>query len=148
MEDMELRTMRITRIFKAPVALLWEVWTNPEHIVNWWGPNGFTNTIQTMDVSEGGEWRLTMHGPDGTDYANRSVFLELVPMQKIVYEHFNPHFITTVLFEARGNETYMDWSMLFDTAEMRDIVVKAHKAEEGLKQNVEKLEEYLRAKQI
>ena len=143
MEKTETKELRITRTFKAPISLMWEVWTNPEHIVNWWGPNGFTNTIHKMDLQEGGEWNLTMHGPDGTNYPNRSIFREIIPFRKIVFEHFNPPFITTVLFESKGEETQMDWTMLFDTAEMREIVVKAHKADEGLKQNVERLEKYL-----
>ena len=60
-----------------------------------------------------------------------------------MFEHFNPHFITTVLFEAKGEETQIDWSLEFDTVEMRDIVVKAHKADEGQKQNLDKLEHYI-----
>lgn len=140
------REMQITRIFKAPIELMWEVWTDPKHIINWWGPNGFTNTIRKMDFQEGGEWILTMHGPDGTDYPNRSVFKEIIPEKKIVFEHFNPHFITTVLFEAKGNETLIDWTLLFDTADMRETVIKAHKADEGQKQNLDKLEKYLSAR--
>ncbi|WP_345953147.1 SRPBCC family protein [Mucilaginibacter sp. PAMB04168] len=143
MEHTESREMRITRVFKAPIELMWEVWTTPEHIVNWWGPNGFSNTIHQMDVQNGGEWQLTMHGPDGTDYLNKSIFKEIIPFKKIVFEHFNPHFITTVVFEAIGQETQIDWSMLFDTADMREIAIKAHKADEGQKQNVEKLERYV-----
>lgn len=143
MERAENREMRITRTLNAPIELVWEVWTSPEHIVHWWGPNGFSSTIEKMEVQEGGEWQLTMHGPDGTNYPNRSVYKEIVPLKKIVFEHFNPHFITTVLFESKGKETHVEWSMLFDTTEMRDIVIKAHKADEGLKQNIEKLEKYL-----
>lgn len=143
MEKIENREMRMTRTFKAPIDLMWEVWTNPEHIVNWWGPNGFTNTIHKMEFEEGGEWKLTMHGPDGTDFANKSIFKEIIPFKKIVFEHFNPHFITTVLFEAKGEETEIDWSLLFDTAEMRETIIKAHKADEGQKQNLDKLEQYL-----
>ena len=56
-----------------------------------------------MKVEKGGEWNLTLHGPDGTNFPNRSVFLEIVPLKKIVFEHFNPHFITTVHFEAVGD---------------------------------------------
>lgn len=143
MEKTENREMRITRTFKAPIELMWEVWTDPEHIVNWWGPNGFISTIQKMDFKEGGEWKLTMTGPDGTSYPNRSIFKEIIPFKKIVFEHFNPHFITTVLFDARGDETQLDWTLQFDTAEMRETVIKAHKADEGQKQNLEKLEKYL-----
>jgi uncharacterized protein YndB with AHSA1/START domain len=145
MEKRESREMRITRTFKVPIDLMWEVWTNPEHIVNWWGPNGFTNTIHKMDFQEGGEWKFTMHGPDGTNYPNRSIFKEIIPFKKIVFEHFNPHFITTVLFDpsADGEETQIDWTLLFDTADMREIVIKAQKADEGQKQNIERLEKYL-----
>lgn len=142
---MENRGIQITRVVKASVELVWEVWTNPERIANWWGPNGFTSTIQKMDFREGGEWLLTMHGPDGKNYPNRSVFKEIMPLRKIVFEHFNPHFVTTVLFDSRAEETTIEWSMLFDTEEMREIVVKAHKADEGLKQNLDKLEAYLRS---
>src|SRR5436190_19477576 len=64
------RELLLTRLLNAPIELVWEVWTNPEHIAQWWGPNGFTNTITKMDVQPGGEWDLVMHGPDGTDYKN------------------------------------------------------------------------------
>lgn len=140
---MTSRELRTVRTFKAPIELMWKVWTDPEHVVNWWGPNCFTNTIHQMDLQEGGEWRLTMHGPDGTDYANRSIFKEIVPLKKIVFEHFNPHFVTTVIFEAKGEETIVDWTLLFDTTEMREIVIKAHKADKGQQENVERLESYL-----
>jgi uncharacterized protein YndB with AHSA1/START domain len=144
-EKTEHRELRITRTFKAPIDLMWEVWSISEHLVNWWAPDGFTSTIHQMDFQEGGEWRLTLHGPDGTNYPNKSVFREIISRKKIVFEHFNPHFITTVLFEpsANGEETQIDWTLLFDTEEMYETIVKAHKADEGQKQNIEKLEKYL-----
>lgn len=119
------------------------MWKNPEHIENWWGPNGFTNTIHKMDFREESEWNLTMHGPDGKNYPNRSIFKEIISLRKIVFEHFNPHFITTVLFESENSETLLDWTLLFDSEEMFDIIVKAHKADQGQKENIEKLEKYL-----
>ena len=137
------KELNITRTFIAPLELIWDVWTKPEHIIQWWGPDGFTNTIHQMDFREGGEWTLTMHGADGTNYPNRSVFKEIVPLQKIVFEHFNPHFITTILFTTQGDETVILWTMEFDSEEMREIIVKAHKADEGLKQNLERLEKFL-----
>ena len=63
--DTANRQLRITKLLAAPVEQVWQVWTNPEHIANWWGPAGFTSTIQKMEVAAGGEWRLTMVGPDG-----------------------------------------------------------------------------------
>lgn len=143
MEKMENRSMQIKGTFKANIQLVWNVWTNPEHLKNWWGPKGFSASIHKMDLQAGGEWKLTLHGPDGKDYANRSNFKEIIPFEKIVFEHFNPHFLTTVLFESQGQETQIDWTMLFDTAEMRETIVKVHKAEEGQKENMEKLGEYL-----
>lgn len=143
MKGKENREIHISRTLKAPVELVWEAWTRPEPIAHWWGPAGFTSTIHAMDFREGGEWKLTLHGPDGTNYPNRSMFMEIIPLKKIVFEHFNPHFMTTVLFESKGNNTQMDWTMEFDTEELRETIVKAHKADEGLKQNVEKLELYL-----
>lgn len=141
---MSNRELRITKTLQAPIDLVWEVWTKPEHIANWWGPKGFTNTIHKMEFKEGGEWKFVMRGPDGTDYANKSFFREIIPLKKIVFEHFNPHFITTVLFEAKGQETFLDWTGLFDSEEILQTVIKVHKADEGLKQNIEKLEHYLK----
>ncbi|RIV45979.1 SRPBCC domain-containing protein [Flagellimonas pelagia] len=143
MEKTESRSLSISRTLQAPIELVWEVWTTPEHIAQWWGPNGFTNTIQKMDVQEGGEWKLTMHGPDGTNYPNRSIYKEIIPFKKIVFEHFNPHFITTVHFEAVGQTTVMNWSALFDSEEILQTIIKAHKADKGMRENVEKLESYL-----
>ena len=92
------REMNIKRKLQAPVELVWEVWTKSEHIAKWWGPDGFTNSIHQMDVVPNGEWRLTMHGPDGKGYPNRSIFLEIVPLKKIVFQHFHPNYLATILF--------------------------------------------------
>jgi uncharacterized protein YndB with AHSA1/START domain len=122
---------------------LWEAWAKPEQIKIWWGPNGFTNTMHKMDLQEGGEWLMTMHGPDGTNFPNRSIFREIIPFKKFMFEHFNPHFVGTILFETIGEETHIDWTNLFDTADMREILVKTHKADDGQRENLEKLETYL-----
>ena len=142
------REIRISRLFHAPVELVWEVWTNPDHMKKWWGPDGFTNTIHDMLLQVGGEWNLTMHGPDGTDYKNKSVFKEVVPLKKIVYEHMSaPKFLASVHFDARGEDTHIEWHMLFDTREEFVHTVKTFKADEGLKQNVDKLNRYIQAQQ-
>jgi uncharacterized protein YndB with AHSA1/START domain len=147
MENMENNTkdreLLITRTLNSPVELVWEVFTKPEHVVNWWGPNGFTNTINTMDVRPGGLWDLVMHGPDGTDYKNKSIFKEIVVNKKIVFNHFNPDFTTTIEFEEQGEQTHLRWHMLFNSVEEFIQVVKTFKADEGLKQNIEKLIVYL-----
>src|ERR1700733_10924709 len=98
------REIRISRLLNAPIELVWEVWTDPEHIKNWWGPNGFTNTITKMDVKPGGDWELVMHGPDGTNYPNKSVFKEVLKHQRLVFQHFAPNFTTTIDFVPEGNK--------------------------------------------
>jgi uncharacterized glyoxalase superfamily protein PhnB/uncharacterized protein YndB with AHSA1/START domain len=141
------REISISRLFNAPIELVWEVWTKPEHIKNWWGPNGFTNTITKMDVKPEGEWDLVMHDPDGTDYKNKSVFKEVVKHKKLVYEHVSgPKFIATIEFETRRDKTFIQWRMVFATKEEFIQTVKTFKADEGLKQNIEKLTAYLEAR--
>ena len=138
------RELRLSRKLNAPIDLVWEVWTTPEHIANWWGPNGFTNTIHKMDLKPGGEWDLVMHGPDGTNYKNKSIFKEIVLHKKLVYEHVTgPKFVATIEFQEQGDQTFITCHMLFETAEEFIQTVKTFKAEEGLKQNIEKLDVYL-----
>ena len=142
--DTSDRELTITRLLNAPRPLVWEVFTNPEHIKNWWGPDGFTNTIFTMDVKVGGIWDFIMHGPDGTDYKNKSQYVEIKKPELLVFDHISgPKFRATITLEAQGNKTFITWSMLFDTAEQFQQVVKQFKADEGLKQNIIKLDDYL-----
>lgn len=98
-----------------------------------------------MNLEPGGEWPLTMQGPDGKKYANRSEFMEIEPLQKIVFQHYNPHYLYTVIFEAQGTKTLLNWTMLFESTELFETVVKVFKADEGLTQNVSKLEKYLQS---
>ncbi|WP_431200247.1 SRPBCC domain-containing protein [Mucilaginibacter sp. P19] len=108
------RELRLTRTLDAPVELVWEVWTQPEHIAQWWGPNGFTNTISKMEIKPGGEWDLVMHGPDGTDYKNKSVFKEVIPLKKIVYEHVSsPKFVATIEFDETGRANLFELAHAF-----------------------------------
>lgn len=142
--DTSDRELIITRLLQAPIELVWKVWTDPEHIKNWWGPDRFTNTITKMDLQPGGEWDLVMHGPDGTDYKNKSVFKEVIKHKKIVYQHITgPKFLSTIEFESRGKDTFLRWHMLFPSREEFIQTVKTFKADEGLTQNVEKLSQYL-----
>jgi len=96
-----------------------------------------------MDLRPGGLWELVMHGPDGTDYKNKSIYKEIVVNKRIVFNHFNPDFTTTIEFEEQGEQTHLRWHMLFNSVEEFIQVVKTFKADEGLKQNIEKLIVYL-----
>ena len=85
------------RVLDAPRALVFSMWTDPEHLAQWSGPNGFTTTTRTFDFRPGGVWRFVMHGPDGRDYQNRITLDEITPPERIVYRHDGsligaPHF--------------------------------------------------------
>jgi uncharacterized protein YndB with AHSA1/START domain len=138
------RSIIATRIFDAPRELVFEAWTDPQHIAQWWGPNGFTNTIHSMDVRPGGEWDFIMHGPDGTDYKNRIIYREVVRPERLVYDHVSgPLFHATVTFEAQGDKTRLTVQMLFESAELRNKVAEEFGAVEGLNQTLGRLETHL-----
>lgn len=140
------RELSISRLLNAPRELVWEVWTNPEHIQHWWGPTGFTNSISKMEVKPGGEWEFIMHGPDGIDYKNKHVYKEIIKPEKIVLEHVTgPKFTMTVTFEEQGDKTLVKIHSLFESAEQLQEVIKVFKADEGMKQNVDRLEAYIRS---
>lgn len=144
------REIVISRLLDAPREMVWDAWTDPRQVVEWWGPRGFTTTIHEMDVRPGGVWRHTMHGPDGTDYPNKSVFKEVVKPERIVFSHGGGRkgakgvsFEATWTFEARGQKTLITMRSVFASAEARDHVVKEYGAIEGGKQTLERLEEQL-----
>ena len=143
------REIFITRLIDAPRELVYEVWTNPDHVNKWWGPDGFTNTNKEMDVRPGGIWRFDMNG-HGMCFPNKIVYHEVVKNEKLTYTHSgddNPDdpnvFEVTVIFEAQGDKTYLTMRSLFATAEERNRVVKEFGALEGAFQHFNNLEKYL-----
>ena len=140
--DTSDREIVSTRLFAAPRALVFKMWTEPEHLVQWWGPKGFTNTFHEFDLRPGGLWRFIMHGPDGKDYPNESLFEEIVTPERIVFQHVSrPVFKTTVVFEELAGQTKITWRMLFETAAEYDAV-KGYVVP-GNEQNLDKLEAHL-----
>ncbi|MGZ3691904.1 MAG: SRPBCC domain-containing protein [Pseudobdellovibrio sp.] len=114
--------IKITRIYDAPVKAVWDAWTDPEQVGQWWGPRGFTLTTKSKDVRTGGSWIYTMHGPDGVDWPNHTVFLEVDKYKRLVYdhganEHQGPLFRVTVLFSEANGKTKMDMTMALPTVE-------------------------------
>ncbi len=75
------------REFDAPRDLVFSAFTDPKHLAQWWGPNGFTTTTSSFEMRPGGIWRFVMHGPDSRDYQNRITFDEVVPPERLVYRH-------------------------------------------------------------
>jgi uncharacterized protein YndB with AHSA1/START domain len=115
--------IHLTRVYEAPVDLVWEAWTDPAQVEQWWGPRGFTLTTHSKGLRPGGIWHYTMHGPDGTDYPNMTVYHEVQQCQKLVYDHGAykdrpPMFRVTVRFTATGSDqTTMHMIMALPTAE-------------------------------
>jgi len=141
----------ITRTINAPRETVWKAVSEQDRLAQWWGPKGFTTTIHEMDVRPGGVWRLTMHGPDGTDYPNKSVFIEVVKPERIVFSHGGAkkggppaQFQATWTFEELGDKTRLTMRGLFPSAAARDAVVKEYGAIEGGKQTLERLAEHLK----
>ena len=143
------REISLTRVFDAPRALVFRAWTEPEHLVRWLGPAGFTNTTQAIDIRPGGVWRFIMHGPDGTDYPNRIIFNEIVPPGRLVYTHDDDDrgaasaFQVTVTLEEQGARTLLTSRMVFPTAAAREHVVQKFHAIEGAHQTMDRLAAHL-----
>lgn len=113
------REIVTTRILSASRERVFAAWTTPELVARWWGPAGFRNTFETYDLRPGGDWRFVMHGPDGTDYANHSVFREIVAPERLVFEHVSgPRFLAHVTFVPVAAGTKVTFRMLFDSAEL------------------------------
>jgi uncharacterized protein YndB with AHSA1/START domain len=139
--------IRITRIYDAPIQAVWDAWTDPEQVAQWWGPRGFTLTTHSKDLKPGGNWNYTMHGPDGIDYPNKTYYLEVEKYSKLVYDHGGnddrpPLFRVTVLFSKIDGKTKMDMSMTLPTPEAADETRKFIKKAGG-DSTWDRLAEYL-----
>jgi len=92
----EKERMVITRVFDAPRALVWEAWTNPKYVMQWWGPKGFTAPVCKIDFRVGGKFLYCMRTPDGQEGWNGGEYHEIVPHEKIVYSLY--------FADAQGNK--------------------------------------------
>jgi uncharacterized protein YndB with AHSA1/START domain len=136
----------VTRVINAPQEQLFKMWSDPVHISNWWGPRGYTTTTEIMEFKNGGVWRHVMHGPDGTNFNNEIVYVEIVEPELIIYDHVNePLFRSVSTFENVGNSTRLTVRLDFASAEACDYGVLHHGASEGLKDLVDRLAEQLEA---
>jgi uncharacterized protein YndB with AHSA1/START domain len=139
--------IRITRVYDAPVKAVWEAWTEPKQVAQWWGPRGFTLTTHSKDLKPGGSWVYTMHGPDGVDYPNKTKYFEVEKYSKLVYDHGAnddrpPLFRVTVLFSDIKGKTKMDMTMTLPTPEAAEETRKFIKKAGG-NSTWDRLAEYL-----
>lgn len=105
------RELTLTRIFDAPRELVFQAWTDPEHLAKWWGPHGFTNPVCEVDLRPGGKILIHMRGPDGVTYPMTGAFREIVAPERLVFlsaaidQEGTPvlESLTTVTFAEHGN---------------------------------------------
>jgi uncharacterized protein YndB with AHSA1/START domain len=78
------RELIITRVFNAPRELVWELWTDPELMMRWWGPKDFTSPVNKIDLRVGGEYLNCMRSPDGEDFWSKGVYREIIAPERLV----------------------------------------------------------------
>lgn len=117
-ESSKDREIVSARTLEAPPAEVWAAFAEPARLAQWWGPNGFTNTIHAFDLRPGGTFHLLMRGPDGVEYDNRKRFVEVTPGRRVAYDHLQPMhvFRMTMEFEPAGAGTRLTWRMVFESA--------------------------------
>jgi uncharacterized protein YndB with AHSA1/START domain len=124
---------------------VFKAFARAEVLAQWWGPSGFTNTFEVFEFWPGGRWKFVMHGPDGSNHANESVFLEVAPPAKIVIQHLSPpHFILTVTLDAHDGGTKISWVGEFEDPAVADRI--RHIVEPANEQNLDRLESVLSAR--
>jgi uncharacterized protein YndB with AHSA1/START domain len=134
------REIVTSRVLDAPRERIFEAFSDPKRLARWWGPAGFSSTFHEFDLRPGGAWRFILHGPDGTNYPNESVFVEVVKPERIVFDHLSDHwFRMTITLSARpAAQTLITWHMLFETAAERDRIQAI--VAEANEQNLDRLE--------
>lgn len=118
MEPLEKRSDVRSKLLPASPAEVFAAMRDPARIARWWGPAGFTNTIHQFEFCAGGRWLLTMHGPDGKDYANESRFTRIETDKVFEIEHFSGHhFLLSIELLPKGDGAEVKWRQTFDTVE-------------------------------
>jgi len=139
--------LKLSRVYDAPVKAVWDAWTDPKQVAQWWGPRGFSITTHSKDLRPGGTWNYTMHGPDGTDWPNITNYLEVEKYSKLVYDHGGnetqpPMFRVTVTFQEVKGKTKMEMTMAHATPEALEVSRKVIKHHSG-NSTWDRLAEYL-----
>ncbi len=113
------RTVTIERIYDAPLALVWEAWTNPEHIARWWAPKGMNTRVIAHDFVKGGQWKYAMTMPDGNEFISEGTYKEILPMTKIVtladFKPMTEGVELHILLEAQEDKTKFTFKVIHPT---------------------------------
>lgn len=111
------REIYSSRVLNAPLENVYQAFANPNHLKQWWGPKGFTNTIHEFDLRPGGNWKLTMHGPEKGHYENASIFKKVEPLKLISWTRVSqPLFDMEITFKKQeDSKTEIAFHMIFKT---------------------------------
>jgi uncharacterized protein YndB with AHSA1/START domain len=125
MEPIESRSDSRRRLIPCTPAQVFDAIRDPARLARWWGPDGFTSTIHRFDFEPGGEWLLTMHGPDGKDHPNHSRFTRIETDRLFEIEHLNGHrFRLTIELVPVEGGTEVRWRQAFDTVEHYERIAR------------------------
>ncbi len=129
-----------SRILGFPQELVFRAWSEPNHLKNWWGPAGFTNTFHEFDFQVGGKWNFTMHAPTQGNFENRCEFIQIQKPALIAWKrHSKPLFQVLATFEALEPErTKVTFKQLFETPE-ECAKLKKHVLDKN-EENIDRLE--------
>ena len=115
------RTVTIKRTFDAPIKLVWEAWTQSEHLASWWGPKGMETKVIEHDFRVGGQWKYAMMMPDGNEFITDGIYSEIVTLKKIISSaNFKPMtegVEIQALFEENGDKTNFTFNIVHPTEE-------------------------------
>jgi uncharacterized protein YndB with AHSA1/START domain len=114
-----MTTFDTSREIPATVEQVFAAISDPERLARWWGPAGFTNTFTVCEFKNGGRWSFIMHGPNGQNYPNESVFAEIESPRKVVVQHVvEPKFRLTIILASSAVGTVVSWSQAFESSEV------------------------------
>lgn len=118
-----MTTFRTSREIPASPEQVFAAFSDPEWLARWWGPAGFTNTFNVCEFEPGGRWSFVMHGPDGRNYPNESVFAEVEPPGKVVVQHVSaPRYLLTITLAPSEGGTSVSWAQTFESAEIASSI--------------------------
>jgi len=131
-------TFRTQRVLPHQPQSVFEAFARPELLARWWGPDGFTNTFEVFEFRPGGRWKYVMHGPNGGNYPNESVFLELHAPSRVVIQHMSkPHYVLTITLAAHEAGTAITWSQELEDSAVAERI--RHIVEPANEQNLDRL---------
>ncbi len=123
MSDANNRTVTIKRTFNAPLKLVWEAWTKPEHIAQWWSPKGMETKVIEHNFTVGGKWKYTMEMPNGHEFIAEGIYTEIIEFERIFSSaNFRPMtegVEIQALFEENGDKTNFTFNVVHATEEYR-----------------------------